>query len=73
MGVYTPADYMYITPKHFLRIFPSMPSGQRLRLLQKRNPPEELTSGGLFVISFGWWVLTVESGRVPKLYRKYLA
>jgi len=59
-----------------------MPSGQRLRLLQKRNPPEELTSGGLFVISCGWWVLTVESregvvfdyfGRVPKLYRKYLA
>ena len=39
----------------------------------KRNPPEELTSGGLHVISCGWWVLTVESGRVPKLYRKYLA
>jgi len=55
MGVYTPADYMYITPKHFLKIFPSMPSGQRLRLLQKRNPPKELTSGGLHVIIL--WVV----------------
>ena len=39
----------------------------------KRNPPKELTNGGLHVISVWVVVLTVESGRVLRLYRKYLA